>query len=58
MPVSAEDRTSPLYREGVSCPACHDARNEAQRAGYAERHRQVKLAEKRGATHVGAPAGR
>ena len=54
MPVSAEDRASPLYREGVSCPACHGSRNDAQRAGYAERHRQVQLAEKRGTTHVGA----
>jgi UPF0176 protein len=54
MPVSAEDRVSPLYREGTSCPACHDSRDDNQRAGYAERHRQVKLAERRGTTHVGA----
>ncbi|HSI20079.1 MAG TPA: rhodanese-related sulfurtransferase [Sphingomonas sp.] len=54
MPVSAEDRASPLYREGTSCPACHDSRDDDQRAAYAERHRQVKLAEQRGTTHVGA----
>jgi UPF0176 protein len=54
MPVSPEDRASPLYREGVACPACHDARGEEQRAGYAERHRQVQLARKRGTAHVGA----
>jgi UPF0176 protein len=54
MPVSTEGRASPLYREGVACPACHDARDEDQRAGYAERHRQVRLAEERGAIHVGA----
>ncbi|RHW18508.1 rhodanese-related sulfurtransferase [Sphingomonas gilva] len=53
MPVSPEDRASPLYEEGVACPACHGARDEAQRAGYAERHRQVKLAEARGQAHVG-----
>ncbi len=58
MPVSPEDRASPLYREGVACPACHDARDDEQRAGYAERHRQVQLAEKRGTSHVGAPADR
>ncbi|OZA79909.1 MAG: hypothetical protein B7X77_02465 [Caulobacter sp. 39-67-4] len=60
MPVSPEARQSPHYVEGVSCPACHDSRDEAQRAGYAERHRQVKLAEARGEAHVGAvalPAG-
>lgn len=54
MPVSPEDRQSPLYEEGVSCPACHATRDEEQRAGYAERHRQVKLAQARGEVHVGA----
>ena len=54
MPVSAADRASPLFVEGVQCPACHAARDEAQRAGYAERQRQAKLAEARGEVHVGA----
>jgi UPF0176 protein len=54
MPVSEADRASPLYREGVSCPACHNARSDGQRSGYAERHRQSLLAEARGAAHVGA----
>jgi UPF0176 protein len=54
MPVSVEDRASPLFAEGVSCPACHGTRDEAKRAALAERHRQVKLAEARGETHVGA----
>ena len=55
MPVSAEDRCSPLYEEGVSCPSCHGTRDAVQRAGYAERHRQARLAEARGEAHVGAP---
>jgi len=54
MPISGEDRASPLYEEGVSCPACHADRTDEQRAGYAERHRQTRLAEARGAAHVGA----
>lgn len=53
-PVNATDKASPLYIDGVSCPACHDERNDAQRAAYAERARQTKLAEKRGETHIGA----
>ena len=56
MPVSATDRTSPLFVEGVSCPGCHGSRDAARQAGYAERHRQVKLAEARGETHVGKRA--
>jgi UPF0176 protein len=55
MPISAEDRASPLYAVGVSCPACYDSRDDRQRAGYAERERQSRLAEARGETHIGAP---
>lgn len=54
MPVSPADRASPLYEEGVSCPACHGQRDEATRAGAAERHRQEMLARARGTAHVGA----
>lgn len=53
-PISAEDLASPLYAAGVSCPACHADRTEAQRSGYAERERQTRLAEARGELHVGA----
>jgi UPF0176 protein len=54
-PLTAEDRASPLYAEGVSCPHCHDARSDADRARYAERHRQVQLAETRGdKPHIGS----
>lgn len=53
MPVSEADRASPLFSEGVACPRCHADRNERQRAGYAERHRQTLLAEARGEAHVG-----
>jgi UPF0176 protein len=54
MPVSPADRASPLYEEGVACPACHASRDAKQRAGYEERHRQALLAEARGEAHVGA----
>jgi len=53
-PVSREEAESPLYEEGVSCPACHGERTEQQRASYRERHKQQVLAAKRGYQHVGA----
>jgi UPF0176 protein len=53
MPVSAGDKASADYVEGVSCPKCASARTDEQRAGYAERHRQTMLAEARGRGHVG-----
>jgi UPF0176 protein len=53
IPLSAGDLASPLYEEGVSCPACHGVRDAAQRQAYAERHKQVELARKRGLPHIG-----
>ena len=53
-PVNAADRASDLYVAGISCPACHATRTEVQRAGYAERERQTRLADARGIAHVGA----
>jgi UPF0176 protein len=53
MPVSPADRASARFEEGISCPRCHASRDAAQRASYAERHRQVKLAAARGERHVG-----
>ena len=53
-PISAEDQQSPLFEEGVSCPACHSERTEEQRASYRERHRQELLAAAKGRAHVGA----
>lgn len=54
MPVNEADRAHPHYVEGISCPACYASRTEEQRQGYAERQKQMKLAEKRGEAHVGA----
>jgi UPF0176 protein len=53
MPISPADMKSPDYVPGVACPACAPARTEAQRASYAERHRQTSLAAARGQTHIG-----
>ena len=54
MPLDAEDRSSPDYEEGVSCPHCIASRGDQQRARYAERQRQEELAMRRGEAHVGA----
>ncbi len=52
-PLGEEDRQSPLYELGVSCAHCHASTTEEQKAGYRERQRQVELAEKRQAAHIG-----
>ncbi|GAB4361665.1 MAG: rhodanese-related sulfurtransferase [Oricola sp.] len=52
-PLTPEETQSDKYVEGVSCPHCHDARSDEDRARYAERQRQVALARKRGGKHLG-----
>lgn len=52
-PLTSAEQASPLYAEGVSCPHCHGERSDADRQRYAERQRQVELAARRGAVHIG-----
>jgi len=52
-PILPEDRNSPYYEEGVSCAGCYDERSPEDRARYAERQKQVKLATNRGRKHIG-----
>ncbi len=53
-PLGAQDKASPHYVKGVSCPQCHDQRTPEEKAHLAERQRQVELADARGEVHVGA----
>ena len=53
-PITGEDKRSPLYQEGVSCPHCSDQLTDEQRARFAERQKQVELATARNRQHIGA----
>jgi UPF0176 protein len=55
LPLSPADRDHPAYREGVSCPHCIARFSDADRARFAERQRQLQLAQGRGQAHIGAP---
>lgn len=52
-PVGPQQRTSPKYVEGVSCPACHHTLSDQRRRRLEERHAQVLLAQARGTAHIG-----
>jgi UPF0176 protein len=52
-PLSEADMAHAHFSEGVSCPRCHDERSDEQRARYAERNRQARLARERGEEHIG-----
>ena len=51
--IPEEDKASPYYVEGVSCPACYDKTPETKKRAFAERQKQVKLAKSRGERHIG-----
>jgi UPF0176 protein len=55
-PISDEDKAAESYVKGVSCPLCVDQTTEEQKRNYAERHRQVLLAQARDQTHIGSDA--
>jgi len=52
-PITDEEKTSPLYVKGVSCPRCHDKMSNAQRDRFAQRQKQIELAKTRGEVHLG-----
>lgn len=57
-PITDEDKASPHFVDGVSCPACHASITPAQREAFAERQKQVELARARGERHIGVKRGR
>ena len=56
LPMSAADRASTLFEEGVSCPHCAPLRSPDQKASSRERHRQVRRATTSGTLHLGPEA--
>jgi len=52
-PLTEAEKKSEYYVKGVSCHRCHDKVTEQQRHRYAERQRQINLADARGESHIG-----
>ena len=52
-PITEEDKLTDAYEKGVSCPACIGEFSEADKARFAERQRQIRLARERGELHIG-----
>ncbi|EEF80566.1 oxygen-dependent tRNA uridine(34) hydroxylase TrhO [Methylophaga thiooxydans] len=53
LPITEQDKQSPLYQKGVSCPHCYEQTSEEQKARFAEREKQIQLAKLRGEAHIG-----
>ncbi|MFC3120084.1 oxygen-dependent tRNA uridine(34) hydroxylase TrhO [Agaribacter flavus] len=56
LPITEEDKQSPQYEKGVSCPKCFGTHTDEQLARFREREKQVNLAKKRDEEHVGTGA--
>jgi len=53
--IAIQNRLSAKFTAGVSCPHCFETRSDEDRERYAERHRQVELAQARGGKrHIGS----
>ncbi len=53
-PITEEDKQSPEYMKGVSCPRCYHRLTDDQKVRFAERQKQIELARQRNETHIGA----
>ena len=53
MPITEEEKRSPLFMQGVSCLHCHDTLTQDQRTRFAERQKQIELAKMRNEKHIG-----
>tara|TARA_R110001583_G_scaffold51161_8_gene159761 strand:+ start:12382 stop:13365 length:984 start_codon:yes stop_codon:yes gene_type:complete len=56
LPITEEDKKSEKYMEGISCHQCFDSITEAQKARFAQRELQMRLAKERGEEHIGSSA--
>lgn len=55
-PITEDDKKSPSYVKGISCPRCHDTMSQDQKERFAERQKQIALSKARGEDHLGRKA--
>ena len=53
MPITEQNKLSEQYQHGVSCPHCFEKTSDKQKARFAEREKQMQLAQQRGEVHIG-----
>lgn len=52
-PITPEDKTSPKFVAGITCPSCFDTISEKSKQRATERQKQIELAKARGHKHIG-----
>lgn len=56
LPITEEDKQSPQYEAGVTCPKCFGTHSDDQLERFREREKQVQLAKERQEVHMGSEA--
>ena len=51
-PITEDDKKSPKFEKGVSCPRCFDGLTEEKKAASKERQKQIDLARTRNEDHL------
>jgi len=51
--IDDQDKASPKYQKGISCPKCYGTLSEKQLERFASRQKQMELAKARGEVHLG-----
>ena len=54
LPITAEDKQSPYYKQGVCCHNCYDKLTDQQKQRFEEREKQMQLSKQRGESHIGS----
>ena len=52
MPVSAQEKKSSKYKEGISCPYCYNKLTKSQKDRFSMRQKQILIARKFNKTHI------
>lgn len=52
-PITEDDKRSAHYQAGVSCHHCYNEYSAEQQRRFAQREKQIKLAQRRGEQHLG-----
>ena len=52
-PISKKDISSKKYKKGVSCPYCYSTSSDEDKSRFAQRQKQIELAESKGLKHMG-----
>jgi UPF0176 protein len=57
-PITEQDKLSPHYQQGISCPYCYNSSTPEQKVRFSEREKQMQLAKQRGEAHMGVDAAK